>query len=586
MTNKTCSYLAVVISAVALAGCGQDPYAGDSTSTYTGTSTKTDTTTTSTTDTSTTTVPDAGVDAAGPVVAGIEVVVAPPRLLDLVVMIDNSPSMAPKVAKLNAQFSKLIASLQSPADATLPDLRLAIIDSDLGTGCAYSAGSCGPKQAAGVGCFGDQGAFQMLSYPTACTTNLGATFLEVKSGTPVNFSGSLANTFACLAGNVGTMGCGEEHQIESFVFALAAKGVGNEQQQTAFLRPDANLGLIFLTDEDDCSAATNDGMFGDLTGLRGESASLRCATRAHACGGKKLSESGPGYPTTASYTHAFSDCRARTDACPNPVTGGLTTDTSQPTSCSPLADITAMANILTKLKSDPGMVWVAGFFGWPLSDTDLATAQYKIAPVPNPNTADTQHPTVYDYWPICYDPDHLPTNPDPTTGYDVTAAGWGATGGLREAAFVDQFGSNGMKFSICQRDFGDALTSIGWAWGGKRPNLCFPYKLFDADVATPGVQPDCRVVWRMPVVDSIGNLTYQESASIPRCAPGASNGNITEDCWQLVYDSSTCAGNGQQVEMLRTAAELAAKPQLPSGTKVGMQCRVCENTSTDPGCAY
>ena len=56
-----------------------------------------------------------------------------------------------------------------------------LIDSDLGTGCAYSAGSCGPKQPNGIGCFGDQGAFQMLSSPTACGNSLGATFLEVKN---------------------------------------------------------------------------------------------------------------------------------------------------------------------------------------------------------------------------------------------------------------------------------------------------------------------------------------------------------------------------------------------------------------------
>jgi hypothetical protein len=34
------------------------------------------------------------------------------------------------------------------------------------------------------------------------------------------------------------------------------------------LRPDAYLGLVFLSDEDDCSAATNDGMFGDKPELQ------------------------------------------------------------------------------------------------------------------------------------------------------------------------------------------------------------------------------------------------------------------------------------------------------------------------------
>jgi hypothetical protein len=367
--------------------------------------------------------------------------------------------------------------------------------------------------------------------------------------------------------------------------------VGNEAQQTAFLRPTAKLGLVFLTDEDDCSAATNDGMFGDKAELRGESASLRCATRAHTCGGMNLSTSGPGYPTTAAYTHAFSECRARTDSCPNPIVGGNTTDTSQPTTCSPLTDVTAMANQLKGLKSDPNDVFVAGIFGWPVSDTDLGTAQYKIAPIPNPNTADTVHPTVYDSWPICYDPDHLPSaaTTDAATGFDSTAAGWGATGGLREAAFVDQFGSNGMKFSICQRDFTAALATIGGALATKLQNLCVPYKLFDADVSQAGLQPDCRVVWRTPQVDPKDptKVIYIENPnSLPRCAPGAINGNVTEDCWQLVSDATRCPTYGQMVQVLRTADELKANPQLPAGTKVGMQCRVCATGSTDPACTY
>ena len=59
---------------------------------------------------------------------------APRRAIDLVFLIDNSPSMAPKQEKLKAQFPKLIAALKDPSDGPLPDLRIAIIDSDLGTG--------------------------------------------------------------------------------------------------------------------------------------------------------------------------------------------------------------------------------------------------------------------------------------------------------------------------------------------------------------------------------------------------------------------------------------------------------------------
>ena len=72
--------------------------------------------------------------------------------------------MAPKQEKLKQQFPKLIEALRDPADNSLPDLRVAIIDSDLGTGGAYQSGSCGPKTLPDgtVSNYGDLGRFQMI----------------------------------------------------------------------------------------------------------------------------------------------------------------------------------------------------------------------------------------------------------------------------------------------------------------------------------------------------------------------------------------------------------------------------------------
>jgi len=515
----------------------------------------------------------------------IYISVAPNRLLDLVFMVDNSPSMAPKVTKMNAQFPKLINALKDPNDGTLPDLRVAVIDSDLGTGNAYSNGSCGPKTLPdGTSSpYGDFGLFQMRDSPTDCQFNAGDLFLEYKAGQPLNYpaNADINTVFACLASNLGTLGCGEEHQLQAFEFALVIQN--NKAQQDAFLRGNAYLGLVFLTDEDDCSAAGNDGMFGDLNHpeLRGESASLRCATRAHMCGGQKLSEiDPPNYPTSGSYTHAFNDCQPRMgDECP---TG---TDTGPATSCNPLASIKTLANEIKNLKSDPdNQILVAGIFGWPVDDAAMASAEYKIAPVPNPNIADTLYPTVYDYWPVCYDPDHRPNNPDPATGYDAVAAGWGAQGGLRESAFIDEF--KGLKYSICERDFTNAMNGIGDAIAKKLQNLCVDYKLLDSDVDAPGLQPDCRVVWRTPQQDPNDPtkvIYFENPNSLPQCPDGSTQGNVQTDCWQLTNNTDKCPINGQLINVLRTAAEIAAEPQLTAGTKVGMQCRTCTDfVNPDP----
>jgi hypothetical protein len=522
--------------------------------------------------------------------------VAPNRLLDLVFMVDNSPSMAPKQAKMNAQFPKLIDALKDPDDGTLPDLRVAIIDSDLGTGGRYQSGSCGPKTLVdGLSIYGDLGRFQMINATTCGVTSPDATYLEYKGGKPVNYTGDINAVFACLATNLGTLGCGEEHQLQAFEFALVAGGLGAvSDAQHTMLRGNAYLGLVFLTDEDDCSAALNDGMFGSPpigpSGLENESASLRCYTRSHQCNGTNLTNSPPGYPTTAAFSAPLTACSARIDACPNPTDGNDSTDTSVPTTCSPLKDYKHLAAEIKSLKDDPdNQILVAGVFGWPISDADMASAEYKIDQIPNPDTTDTNHPTLFQSWPVCYDPNHMPAN---SNTYDATAAGWGATAGLRNAAFVDEFGANGLKFSICQTDFSASMKVIGDAIAKKLQNLCVDYTLMDIDKdSSNGLQPDCRVVYRTPAIDSNDptKIVYIESPnSLPECPTNSTAGDVTEDCWQLTIDKNRCPINGQWIQVLRTADEIAKGPLTP-GTKVGMQCLTCPALTdatgkTLPGC--
>ena len=525
--------------------------------------------------------------------------VSPLRQLDMVFMIDDSPSMAPKVNKLAEQFPKLLATLKDPTDGRYPDLRVAIIDSDLGTGGAYPSGSCGPTASPDASrIFGDLGNFQMRG-AVGCGANADALWLDYFAhGKSPSYDPTMdmSQVFGCLAGNLGALGCGQEHQLQSFEFALAAQNLHQSQSgglQNTFLRPQAYLGLVILSDEDDCSPATpatNGGMFGDKPELRGESTSLRCATRAHQCNGVNLTDAPPGYPTSAKFEANFADCAARTDSCTNTTDGNAATDTSGPTPCSPLKDIHHLAQEIKALKADPdNQIAVAGIFGWPRTGADgspdMANAKYKIdlVPGPRPEDADNQQGQVWDYWPVCYDPDHEPADP---AMFDADAWGWGAQGGLRISAFIDEFGVNGLKFSICERDFTRAMWMFGSTSGVKHlQNLCINAKLMDVDPVTPGLQPDCRVVYRVPQIDSTtGKLTYTESSqSLPICPPGATPDTITADCWKLVIDTTKCPVSGQLISVVRTAAEIADGP-LAGGTKIAMQCWTCPDFTSRPGC--
>jgi hypothetical protein len=538
------------------AGCGSDPYAGESSSTWRPPSTNTNTGTSTRTSTSITISTDYYVEAGA----------LPIRKLDLVFMIDNSPGMAGKVAKMTAQLPKLFAALKDPDTGLYPDLRIAILDSDLGTGGAYSSGSCGPNSSNGSSLYGDVGNFQMRSASSCGVTSSDALWIEYTKGSPVNFTGDVAQVLSCLATNVGTMGCGYEHSLQAFEFAFVTQSLhqGPYSKQNEFLRPEAYLGLVFVTDEDDCSAATNDGLFGDKAELGGESASLRCASRAHRCDGLNLADKGAGYPTTLSFATSFSRCVARTDACPNSTDGNDSTDTSVSTTCSPLKSVLNMANEIKALKGAEAdqKILVAGIFGWPRKGADgkadFTDAVYRIDLVPNPNVADTVHPQVYDYWPVCYDPDHMPTS----SGFDSEAWGWGAPGGLRLAAFVDTFGTSGLKYSVCERDFSDAMEGIGGALAKKMPNRC---------VTSTIDSKRCAVYIARPYVDESGTVKYIADASpLSKCAGGGMP--VVEDCYALVSDPLLCPGAQYLVNLSRTDAETAAGA-LPSGTKLRFICQ-------------
>lgn len=140
----------------------------------------------------------------GCVVPGYTVVanigLSPVRKEDLAFVIDNSPSMAPKREKFMKQLPGFLDALRDPSDGTLPNLRVAILDGDMGSSGAISTGACGAKNGTTLG---DAGQLQLVGGLTCGMTDPNARWLQMLTLSQANYSGDIVQVFTCLAGGLG-----------------------------------------------------------------------------------------------------------------------------------------------------------------------------------------------------------------------------------------------------------------------------------------------------------------------------------------------------------------------------------------------
>ncbi len=189
--------------------------------------------------------------------------------VDLLFMVDNSGSMKEEQEALAMQFPRLIRTLASGqvrdpnTDAlidTFPavnDLHLGVVSSDMGTG-GFTLPTCADRND------GDDGILLQRA-ASDCAGFMPPKFLEFRAGT--DDPDTLASNFSCMA-RLGTTGCGFEQQLEAVLKALLPAGATTEigidpfvtgdghgaDANAGFLRPDSLLGVVVVTDEDDCSA--------------------------------------------------------------------------------------------------------------------------------------------------------------------------------------------------------------------------------------------------------------------------------------------------------------------------------------------
>jgi len=258
--------------------------------------------------------------------------------IDILFVIDDSPSTADKQKVFEKNFTNFVAALDAFPGGR-PNMHIGVISTsvdlgsgDWGTGCAHPSPF--------------DGRLQNAAKITGCTPPSGKWIEDVAlpDGTrQTNYTGALDSTLACIA-DLGSSGCGFEAPLQAIEHALD----GSHPENAGFLRPGAYLAVIVLTDEDDCSVKDKTLFTLDSTKYRSDD--FRCQPMfAYQC----------DQPISATDAKTYTGCHQRTDSY---------LETTQHT-----------YDVLSKLKAQ-GQVVVA-VLGGPASTT-IKTGAITMPPAP------------------------------------------------------------------------------------------------------------------------------------------------------------------------------------------------------------
>ena len=459
---------------------------------------------------------------------------------DILFMIDSGGSEDTAHANLKANFANFMDVLKA-LPGGLPDLHVAIITADMGAGDGTSIAGCSVN--------GDDGVFHYQASGPCTMTGLdaNATFVADTGGTnPVTNFGTQDITYVleCIA-EVGSAGCGFRQQLRSVARALGADGAAPPPQNAGFLRPDALLVIVMLTDADDCSAPPGSPLFNpissSLNSKYGPTQHFLCNEWGHLCvppGG-----GAPVPPSRFAPNNSVTDTIVYTPAT-------ATMSNCQSFEQSPvMTPVGALSDGIKALKADPAnQILVTALVGMTEGpDSEGYTVSWRTPPTPDTGP-----------WP----------GVDHACGDDAAGAPVGfADPAVRIEQFVHAFGTNGLVDNFCQANYGPSLTSIAT----KLVQMTAP-PCFTAQVAfKPGAaQRDCAVTESAP---DPSNPAHVITTNIPAC-----DSIGTVPCWQLGPATAQCQGGSLSI--------LHGSGAPPDGATVSATCAVCITGQPDPsrGC--
>jgi hypothetical protein len=383
--------------------------------------------------------------------------------IDVLFVTDVSFSMRWRQDEIAARAATALGDIIAASIGGPPDLHVGVITSDMGTlGVDVGDASCATA---------DGGRLQR---PAACLQLTAPYLADAGNGADVNYTGALADALACMI-RLETNGCGFEQPFAAVEAALVAP------ENAGFLRADAQLVVIFLSDEDDCSVV-DPAFFGSESATLGPIDSYRCFANTVTCAEPVLpaGDAGMGVKT---------DCTARHD---NPL----------------MLSLEHVAQRLIDAKGgDATKVMVAAFAGPP---EPVEVGRYTPAGAAEPRL---------DVIPSCtyVDPNGSMLFADPAPRLD-----W----------LLHRFAGLSWGESLCGPP-GDGVVRTARAIGdaaGRR--ACLRGTFADADPTAPGLQPDCRAYF---VTDALTPAAAR--TELRRCDDDTATDT---GCFAIVRDDATC----------------------------------------------
>ena len=409
------------------------------------------------------------------------------RDIDILFLIDDSPSMADKQNNLRMNFPTFIDVLNT-IEGGLPNVHIGVATSDLG-----SKGADDPQPGPGIGtgagmCSGNGKSGNLQTNGTTLVS--GAFIVDTKNtdGTrTTNYTGQLTDAFTAIA-SVGAAGCGFEQHIEA-----AKRALNNNPANAGFLRPTAYLAVIFLADEDDCSFAHSTLIGTDTTTL-GPLQSFRCTRFGIICdqGGtdsNTMNQVGPKGMCHSNESSAY------------------------------LTKIGDYVTFFKSLKSDPNSVIMAAVAG--------VTTPFDVELRPPPGGG-TAIPALA----------HSCNYTDSSNQTEV------ADPAVRIKQLLDSFPNRNTFSTVCQQDLSGGLQLIAQLLKAVIGSPCVDGTLADVDPNTPGPQYDCSV----SDVTNFGKTNQMETV-LPECNNlGDPPSSTNKPCWAIETDTMNCTG-GQHLTL-------------------------------------